>query len=68
MTTLGSSLDSTSSVQRKISNFLVQNQISLDQLKYYVNSMGITTNPKILMSLERGRNKRKRRDSSGMYE
>lgn len=57
----------TASLHRKISNFLVQNQISLEQLKYYVDTVGITTNPKILMSLEHRRNKRKRRSVDGTY-
>lgn len=51
--------------ERKISDFLVQNNITLQQLLDYISSMKISTNPKILMGLDWHRNRRKKRNGDG---
>ncbi|XP_052099002.1 uncharacterized protein LOC127733726 [Mytilus californianus] len=54
-----------SAIHHTISDFLVQNGITLQQLLDYVRSMKISTNPKILMSLQQHKYKRKKRNSQG---
>ena len=56
---------SNSAIHHTISDFLVQNDITLQQLLDYVKSMKISTNPKILMSLQQHKFKRKKRNAGG---
>lgn len=52
-------------IENKISDFLVQNKITLDQLLNYIRIMKIKTHPNILMSLEQHGNRRTKRNTDG---
>jgi hypothetical protein len=69
-TTKGESLptedtSTANAIEHKISDFLVQNKITLDQLLNYIRIMKIKTHPNILMALEQHGNRRTKRNTDG---